>query len=289
VRPSNASTYREQHVPVDTVVGCWVVDANEAIVRGRTDAYRTTDGGATWTLDTSLTRLAAFTPLLDGERLTLWLAEGGRMEIRSSDAIRNDGTLLSTIPATTATSFLLSRSGPNGCVVNAINGRDWTSQVTTDLTDPAAWETFPFGSILFGDSLTGGHGAASGIGRNDLASAIPRIHEEQGWVFGLATTHRVGYRTHLYACSVAQQHTTAIAPSIAPNPASDACHVIMPEGGAFTHVDVYAVGGVRLLTLPVDAGTVHVPTHMLTPGVYHVVARAGTSTVPATTRLVISR
>jgi len=274
---------------VDTVVACWVVGADEAIVRGRTDAYRTTDAGVTWTRDTSLERLAAFTPMLDGERLSLWHTEGGVMEIRSSDALRNDGTLLSTVPATTASCFLLSRSGPNGCVVNAINGRDWTSQVTADLTDPTAWEMFPFGSILFGDSLTGSHGEAYSIGRNDLANVFPRIHEEQGWVFGLATATHAGYRNHLFACSVAERHNAAIAPSILPNPATDSCRLVMPEGGTFTHVEVYAINGLRLLTLPVEGGSVHVPVHTLLPGVYHVVAHGPSVTAAATTRLVISR
>jgi len=266
VKPQTATTYTERTLPTSPLLSCWVVDSATAIIMGEQGAYVSTDGGATWTSETEYNNLLAFTPIHDGQRLSLWRAPGAGLEIRSSATVSTTGTLLAIVPNTEASQYLISRYGASGCVLHAVAGSFWTSHTIENFADTSTYEHIPNGWIRYADSLT-----SEVVLGPDLQSSsiIPRIHEANGWVFGISVDANIGLRFNLAPLSVAGERPNPARLLVFPNPANDQCYVKSTDGQELTTVNVYNTLGSLVLSQTVHGPETLLSTSGLPSGVYY--------------------
>ncbi|MBK7576435.1 MAG: T9SS type A sorting domain-containing protein [Ignavibacteria bacterium] len=263
------STYKERILPTSPLLSSWVVDSTTAIIRGEEGAYVTHDAGSNWTADSIYDGLLAFTPLLNDQQLSLWRKAIAELEIRSSDSITPNGTLVANLPNTEASQFLLSRNGPSGCVVQAVNGSAWTCLSIENFTDPGSSVQFSDHLVRCADSLTSI--LVTGKQFNE-AAIIPRIHEEHGWVYGVSLVAEIGItNTNTVAIVGVEDPTSSNAQlSIFPNPAHDQCVIRTADGSAISSIHVYSSIGTLVHAQTPNDSEVPLDTSTLPAGVYHV-------------------
>ncbi|MBK9184525.1 MAG: T9SS type A sorting domain-containing protein [Ignavibacteria bacterium] len=260
------STYKERILPTSPLLSSWVVDSVTAIIRGEEGAYVTHDAGATWTVDSAYDGLLAVTPILNEVRLSLWRTAIAELEIRSSDSITPNGTLVANLPNTEASQFLLSRNGPSGCTVQAIGGTEWGCFVIENFSDPGANQQFSEDNFRFVDSATSV--LARGYQLNN-SIVIPRINEFNGWVLGISLEAEVGLRSYDFIESVTEQRADPVHLSVFPNPANDRCVVRTADGSAISSIHVYSSIGTLVHAQTPNGSEVRLDTSTLPSGVYH--------------------
>ncbi len=258
--------FTERALPTSPLLSCWVVDSVTAIIKGEEGAYVTHDAGATWTADSTYDGLLAFTPLMNETQLSLWRTATAGLEIRSSDSISPNGTLVASLPNTEASQFMISRNGASGCVVQAVGGSEWTSLSIENFTDPGSNEQFSDHMVRFADSLTSR--LATGPQLNET-TIIPRIHEEHGWVFGISNDAEVGLRQYAIPVGVSESTSIESALSIFPNPAKDLCVIRSTDGTEITSIQVYSSIGTLVLSQTPNGSEAQLDTSTLPAGVYH--------------------
>ncbi len=262
----SGSTYTEWTLPTSPLLSCWVVDSVTAIIKGEEGAHVTHDAGATWTADSTYDGLLAFTPLLNETQLSLWRTATAGLEIRSSDSISPKGTLVASLPNTEASQYMISRNGASGCVVQAVDGSEWTSLSIENFTDPGSNEQFTDHMVRFADSLTTRLGTGPQL---NVATIIPRIHEEHGWVFGISNDAEVGLRQYAIPVGVAESTSIQSTLSVFPNPAKDQCVIRSTDGTEITSIQVYSSIGTLVLSQSPNGPEARLDTSTLPSGVYH--------------------
>lgn len=259
------STYKERMLPTSPLLSSWVVDSVTAIIRGEDGAYVTHDAGATWTADSTYDGLLAVTPILNEERLSLWRTATAELEIRSSDSVSPNGLLVANLPNTEASKFLLSRSGPSGCTIQAMGGTEWGCFVIENFADPGANQQFSDDNFRFIDSTTSV--LSSGYQLNN-SIVIPRVYEFNGWVLGISLEAEVGLRSSDFIESVTEQKAEPVHLSVFPNPAKDQCVIRSTDGTVISSIEVYSSIGTLVLSQTPNGSEARLDTSTLPSGVY---------------------